>query len=225
MPCLNEEGGVASCIADAETWLRQSGLSGEVIIVDNGSTDRSAEIAMAAGARVVSEPRRGYGSAVRRGFREARGNYLVMGDCDGSYDFAALDQFIAPIDRGETDLVIGNRLTDGLVDGAMPWAHRFIGTPVISYIIRAFTGLRIGDSQCGLRSIRRDALERLSLRARGMEFASEMLVEAARHKLRIKEVPITYRARVGEAKLRTFRDGWRHLQYLIRSKLAPGTRG
>lgn len=219
MPCLNEQEGVAGCVTDARRWLDQSGTTGEVIVVDNGSTDRSAELATEAGARVIREQRRGYGSALRRGFREARGAYLVMGDCDGTYDFANLDPFIKPLESGDHDLVIGNRLTSALENGAMPWAHRFIGTPTISLIIRLFTGLSINDSQCGLRSIRRDSYEKMTLRATGMEFASEMLVEAARHKLRIKEVPITYRTRVGEAKLRTFRDGWRHFRYLVRSKL------
>lgn len=219
MPCLNEEEGVARCIADALSYISRSGLTGEVIVVDNGSTDRSAELATAAGARVVSEPRRGYGSALLRGFREARGRYLVMGDCDGTYPFADLDPFIAPLNAGEVDMVIGNRLTTRLDSAAMPWAHRYIGTPAISLIIRLFTGLSIHDSQCGLRSLSRGAFEKMSLRAPGMEFASEMLVEAARLKLRIKEVPIDYHVRLGEAKLRTFRDGWRHFRYLIRSKL------
>ena len=155
MPCLNEEAGVVQCITDAQSYLANARLTGEVIVVDNGSTDRSAELAAAAGARVVHEPHRGYGAALRRGFKEARGQMLVMGDCDGTYPFADLQPFIAPIQSGEYDMVIGNRLTKRLDPRAMPWAHRHIGTPMISLIIRMFTGLRIRDSQCGLRALNR----------------------------------------------------------------------
>lgn len=218
MPCLDEEAGVARCVYDAKNWLTRAGKTGEVIVVDNGSIDRSAELAGAAGARVVTEPRRGYGSAILRGFAESNGSVLVMGDCDRTYDFGDLDPLVDPLDDGY-DLVIGNRLGAGLEEGAMPWAHRFIGTPSISLVIRIFTGLQIADSQCGLRAIRRDAYEKMHLVAPGMEFASEMLVEAARNRLRIKEVPIAYHLRAGDAKLSTFRDGFRHFRYLMGSRL------
>lgn len=223
MPCLDEEEGVERCIADAQSYLSRANLSGEVIVVDNGSTDRSAELAAGAGARVIAESHRGYGAALLRGFTEAHGRILVMGDCDGTYPFADLEPFIDPIQAGDVDLVIGNRLTSKLDAAAMPWAHRHIGTPAISLIIRIFTGLRIRDSQCGLRALSREAFDRMSLQAPGMEFASEMLMEAARAKLRIKEVPIEYHVRVGDAKLRTFRDGWRHFRYLLKSRLGRPT--
>lgn len=216
MPCLNEEESVAQCVREAFEGIAALGLRGEVVVVDNGSTDRSAELAAAAGARVVREPRPGYGSALLRGFAEARGRYLVMGDCDGTYDFKALAPFIEPLENG-CEMVVGNRLTDMLAPGAMPWAHRIIGTPLISRILRIFTGAKIRDSQCGLRSIRSDAYRRLGLRSPGMEFASEMILRAMRKGLTITEVPISYNVRTGESKLSTIRDGWRHLRFLLMS--------
>ncbi len=226
MPCLNEEGAVADCVHKALAWMGAAGRTGEVIVVDNGSTDRSAELASGAGARVVAEPQPGYGSAIRRGFRDAQGAYLVMGDCDGTYDFGRLGPLVDPLDDGY-DMVVGNRLSGSLARGAMPWLHRFIGTPLISAALRLFTGAKISDSQCGLRSIRRDAAERLQLRTTGMEFASEMILKATRQGLRVTEVPIAYDVRVGESKLSTFRDGWRHLRFLLISSpsmlfVAPG---
>lgn len=214
MPCLNEKDGVAECVQKALGWIERAGMRGEVIVVDNNSTDRSAEIAEAAGARVVAEREPGYGAAIRRGFREARGKYMVMGDCDGTYEFSQLDSLVAPLDEGY-DLVMGNRLTGQLAKGAMPWAHRVIGTPLISLMLRLFTGATITDSQCGLRAMRRDSIQALNLRTPGMEFASEMILKAMRQNLKLTEVPISYDVRVGEAKLSTIRDGWRHLRFLL----------
>ncbi len=214
MPCLNEEESVAGCVQKALDWMSRQGLRGEVIVVDNGSTDRSAELAAAAGAKVFHHEEKGYGRALLRGFREAQGKYLVMGDCDGTYEFGQLEQLVNPLNHGY-DLVMGNRLSSMLAPGAMPWAHRFLGTPMISYMLRLFTGARIRDSQCGLRAIRRDAYDRLNLKAPGMEFASEMILRAMRVGLRIAEVPIPYYVRIGESKLNTFRDGWRHLRFLL----------
>jgi hypothetical protein len=219
MPCLNEEEGVAACVRQARKWLDGSGYTGEVVVVDNGSTDRSVEEATAAGARVVYQDVRGYGSALQHGFNEARGRLLVMGDCDGTYEFGDLDALVRPLDEGY-DLVMGNRLTKDLAPGAMPWAHRHIGTPIISFILRVFTGANITDSQCGIRGIRRDAVEKMNLTSPGMEFASEMILKAMRAGLQIKEVDVPYYVRVGEAKLSTFRDGWRHLKFLLVS--SPG---
>lgn len=226
MPCLNEEEGVAACVRQALSWIESSGMTGEVIVVDNGSTDRSAELAAAAGARVVPEARPGYGSALLRGFAEARGKYMVMGDCDGTYDFSRLGPLIAPLEEGY-EMVVGNRLTSMLAPGAMPWAHRFVGTPMISWILRFFTGAKIRDSQCGLRAVRRDAYQRLGLKSPGMEFASEMILKAMRRGMHLAEVPIPYYVREGESKLSTVRDGWRHLRFLLVSSpsyvfLAPG---
>jgi len=214
MPCLNEEDGVAECVQKALGWIEGSRMSGEVVVVDNGSTDRSAEVAAAAGARVVHHEERGYGRALQRGFAEARGRYLVMGDCDGTYEFGQLSPLVDPLSDGY-DLVMGNRLSKMLAPGAMPWAHRFIGTPLISFILRLFTGAKITDSQCGIRGIRREALERLALKSPGMEFASEMILKAMREGLRMKQVDVPYYVRTGESKLSTFRDGWRHLKFLL----------
>ena len=201
-------------------------MRGEVIVVDNNSTDRSAEIAAAAGARVIPEREPGYGAAIRCGFREARGKYMVMGDCDGTYEFSQLTPLVGPLDEGY-DLVMGNRMTDQLAEGAMPWSHRVIGTPMISFMLRMFTGAKITDSQCGLRAMRRDSIQALNLRTPGMEFASEMILKAMRQNLKLTEVPIPYDVRVGEAKLNTIRDGWRHLRFLLISSpsyafLLPG---
>ena len=214
MPCLNEEETVGACVAKAVGWLERRGIPGEVLVVDNGSTDRSVEIAEDAGARVIHERRRGYGQAYLRGFAEARGDYIVMGDSDDTYDFSDLDALVAPLDRG-ADMVLGNRFAGGIANGAMPWAHRYIGSPIINFVIRLFFGTRIGDSQSGLRAFRRGVTERLGLRSSGMELASEMIVSASRAGLTIAEVPAPYAIRRGESKLNTVRDGWRHLRYLL----------
>jgi len=214
MPCLNESASVATCVSKATGWLARSGYQGEVVVVDNGSTDGSPELASQAGARVVFEPVRGYGSALRRGFREAKGDWLVMGDCDDTYEFGDLDALVAPLDSG-ADMSIGNRFAGGIAPGAMTWSHRYIGTPAISLLLRVFTGLRVGDSQCGLRAFTRDALDRLALNTDGMELASEMILKAARRGLVVADIPVPYAERLGEAKLNTFRDGWRHLRFLV----------
>jgi glycosyltransferase involved in cell wall biosynthesis len=214
MPCLNEEETVGVCVAKARTWLSTSGFEGEVIVVDNGSTDRSIEVASRAGARVVHEPTPGYGQAYQRGFAEARGEFIVMGDSDDTYDFSNLTPLLEPLNRG-SDLVLGNRFTGGIAEGAMPWAHRYIGSPIINFLIRLFIGTDIGDSQSGLRAFRGNLAERLRLRSGGMEFASEMIVRAARAGLTITEVPAPYAIRQGESKLSTVRDGWRHLRFLL----------
>ncbi len=214
MPCLDEEQTVVACVRKALGWLARSGHEGEVIVVDNGSTDRSVQLASAVGARVVHESRRGYGSALRRGFDEARGDWLVMGDCDDTYDFSDLDPLTAPLAEGY-DMSIGNRFSGGIAPGAMTWSHRYIGTPVISALLKVFTGLKVGDSQCGLRAFTREALDRLELGTDGMELASEMVLKAARRGLRVADIPVPYGERLGEAKLNTVRDGWRHLRFLL----------
>ena len=214
MPCLNEAETVAICVTKARAWLQSTGTNGEVLVVDNGSTDGSAALATAAGAQVVHERRRGYGNAYLRGFAEARGEIIVMGDADDTYDFSRLDELLKPLGDG-FDMVLGNRFTGGITAGAMPWAHRYIGSPIINLIIRRFIGLRVGDSQSGFRAFTRDAYERMKLRSGGMELASEMIVNAAREGLQVTEVPAPYSVRLGESKLNTVRDGWRHLRFLL----------
>jgi glycosyltransferase involved in cell wall biosynthesis len=214
MPCLNEAESIEACVRKARAGLERTGFSGEIIVVDNGSTDGSAEVAEAAGARVIHEPRRGYGNAHMRGFAEARGRYIVMGDADDTYDFGGIQALLKPLDRGY-DLVVGNRFKGGIQKDAMPWAHRYIGSPIINLLLRLFTGAKIGDSQSGFRAFTRDAYLRMQLRSNGMELASEMVLKSARRGLRVTEVPISYAPRVGESKLRTLRDGWRHVRFLL----------
>jgi glycosyltransferase involved in cell wall biosynthesis len=214
IPCLNEEAGVGAVVAQAWAGIHESGRSGEVIVVDNGSTDRSVVVAGAAGARVVSEPRRGYGSAYLRGLAEAEGEYVVMADADGTYPIRDLPAFIDVLEAGH-DLVLGSRFKGTIHRGAMPWAHRWIGNPVLTFILNVFFGVRVSDAHCGMRAIRRSAVRRLELQATGMEFASEMILKASKRKLRVGEIPIDYQPRVGESKLNTWRDGWRHLRFML----------
>ncbi len=214
MPCLNEEDSVAECVAEALEGIKRCNLVGEVLIIDNGSTDKSREIAEKAGARVIREDVRGYGAACVRGLNEARGEWVIMGDADGTYDFAEFAVLSQGL-KDEADFVMGNRLTSSMEAGAMPLLHRYVGTPLITRLLGIFSGVHVKDSQCGLRAIRRDVLPGLGLRATGMEFASEMLLKAGQADLRIAEVPITYRRRTGDSKLNTLRDGWRHVRFLL----------
>ena len=215
MPCLNEAEGVGVCVEKALKALAEMGVAGEVVVVDNGSTDGSQEIAERAGARVVRESRRGYGSAYLRGFEEARGRFLVMGDADDTYDFLEVARFVEPLEAGRADLVMGTRLKGTILPGAMPWSHRWIGNPILSGMLKLLFRTRISDSHCGMRSFTRDAYERMSLRTTGMEFASEMVVGSLRAGLRIEELPITYRPRLGESKLSGVRDAWRHVRFML----------
>ena len=216
MPCLDEAETLSRCIAKARAYLERSGVAGEVLIADNGSTDGSIDIAGKAGARVVHEKRKGYGSALRAGIAAARGRYIIMGDADDSYDFTALDPFIAAL-RGGADLVMGNRFKGGIAPQAMPPLHRYLGNPVLSGIGRLFFRSPIGDFHCGLRGFRTEAMRALGLATDGMEFASEMVVRATVEGLRIAEVPATLSpdGRSRPPHLRSFRDGWRHLRFLL----------
>jgi glycosyltransferase involved in cell wall biosynthesis len=216
MPCLSEAATVATCVAKARTFLERSGIRGEVLVADNGSTDGSQIAAERAGARVVHVGRRGYGAALAGGIAEARGRYIIMGDADDSYDFARLDAFVEKL-RAGYPLVMGNRFDGGIEPGAMPRLHRYLGNPVLSFIGRLFFRARIGDFHCGLRGFDREALLALGLRTRGMEFASEMVVKAALAGWRIAEVPTRlHRDGRGRAShLRSWRDGWRHLRFLL----------
>jgi glycosyltransferase involved in cell wall biosynthesis len=216
MPCLNEAETVARCVAKARAYLARSGVNGEVVIADNGSTDGSQLIGARSGARVVVVPVRGYGSALLSGIRSARGRYVIMGDSDDSYDFGHLDDFVAKLREGY-HLVMGNRFRGGIKPGAMPVLHRFLGNPVLTAVGRLFFRSPCGDFHCGLRGFDRDAILGLDLQAPGMEFASEMVVKASIFGLSITEVPtILYPdGRSRPPHLRRWRDGWRHLRFLL----------
>jgi glycosyltransferase involved in cell wall biosynthesis len=215
MPCLNEADGVGICVEKALRALAAMGVTGEVVVVDNGSTDGSAEIAARAGARVVHEQRRGYGSAYLRGFAEARGRYLVMGDADDTYDFLTIPDFVAPLREGKADMVIGSRLKGEILPGAMPWSHRWIGNPILSGMLRLLFRTRVSDSHCGMRAFTREAYDEMRLHTTGMEFASEIVVNSLRAGLKIHEIPITYHPRIGESKLSGVRDAWRHVRFML----------
>jgi len=216
MPCLNEAETISLCIEKAKSYLARSGVDGEVLIADNGSTDGSVALAEQAGARVIAVVERGYGAALRTGVAAARGRFVIMGDADDSYDFAHIDAFVVKLRFG-CDLVIGNRFAGGIAPGAMPFLHRYLGNPVLSSIGRLFFDAAIGDFHCGLRGFRRDAILALNLQTSGMEFASEMVVRAALAKLVIAEVPTTLAVdgRSRPPHLRTWHDGWRHLRFLL----------
>ncbi len=213
IPCLNEEENIEACVRSALEVMQREGIAGEVVVADNASEDRSAELAIAAGARVVSEPRRGYGSAYLAGFAAARGKYIVMGDADLTYDFSEIPRFVAELDKG-SELVMGDRM-DNIQPGAMPWLHRYVGNPLLSGTLNFFFKTGIRDAHCGMRALRRDVLPRLDLRTTGMEFASEMVIRAGKEHLKVSEFPIDYHPRGGTSKLSTFRDGWRHLRFLL----------
>jgi glycosyltransferase involved in cell wall biosynthesis len=215
MPCLNEEEAVRYCVEKAVAAIAATGMTGEVVVVDNNSTDNSAELARAAGARVVDEAIRGYGSAYLRGLAEARGRFILIGDSDGTYDFSAVEQFVQPLTNG-TDLVVGSRLRGTIHDGAMPWLHRYVGNPFLTRTMNVLFRNQLSDVYCGMRAMKRELLTTMRLSATGMEFALEMLIEAQRHGARIKEIPISYSRRAGgQPKLRTWRDGWRSFMFII----------
>ena len=216
MPCLNEAETLETCIRKAATFLRTSGIDGEIVVADNGSTDGSQEIAMSCGARVVAVPVRGYGSALLAGITAAQGRFVIMGDADDSYDFTALMPFVERLREGY-ELVMGDRFAGGIEPGAMRPLHRYLGNPVLSAFGRIFFGSPVRDFHCGLRGFTKEAALRLDLRTTGMEFASEMVVKATLHGLRMTEVPIVLH-RDGRSRpphLRSWRDGWRHLRFLL----------
>jgi glycosyltransferase involved in cell wall biosynthesis len=211
--CLNEADNIEECVRRARRVLQDSRVDGEIVVVDNGSTDGSARLARRAGARVVDEPQRGYGSAYRAGFSAANGSYIVMLDADLTYDFDDIPRFVERLEAGD-DLVIGDRM-DNIHPGAMPWLHRYVGNPVLTGMLNVFFRTGVKDAHCGMRAVRRGVLPTLDLRTTGMEFASEMVIRASKAGIRISEVPIEYRPRSGESKLSSFRDGWRHLRFLL----------
>ncbi|HZL36233.1 MAG TPA: glycosyltransferase [Tepidisphaeraceae bacterium] len=216
MPCLNEAATLAACIGKARRSLEAMGIEGEVVVADNGSSDGSQGIAILAGARLVAVARKGYGSALQAGIAAAHGTYVIMGDADDSYDFSNLKPFVDKL-RGGCELVMGNRFKGGIRPGAMPALHRYLGNPVLTAVGRLFFHSPCGDFHCGLRAFDRQAIARLDLRTMGMEYASEMVVKATLHGLRIGEVPTTLSpdGRDRPPHLRTWRDGWRHLRFLL----------
>jgi glycosyltransferase involved in cell wall biosynthesis len=216
MPCLNEAETLETCIRKAQWFIAENDLAGEVIIADNGSNDGSQEIARRLNARVIDVPSKGYGSALKGGIAAARGQYIIMGDADDSYDFSNLNPFLVKLRNGY-DLVMGNRFRGGIESGAMPFLHRYLGNPVLTGIGKLLFGSPCNDFHCGLRGFRKDAIANLELQTTGMEFASEMVVKATLHKMQITEVPTTLSpdGRSRPPHLNTWRDGWRHLRFLL----------
>jgi len=216
IPCLNEETTVGRCVRKALDCFRSLGIAGEVVVADNGSTDRSAAVAAEEGARVVQGSRRGYGNALRSGFDAAQGRYIIMGDADLSYDFGDLGRFVQNLREGY-DLVMGSRFRGSIEPHAMPWHHRYVGNPVLSFLVRRMFHTGVSDCHCGMRGFSREAYKRMALRTGGMEFASEMVINSAAAGLRIAEVPITLHrdGRAGASHLHSFRDGWRHLRLML----------
>jgi glycosyltransferase involved in cell wall biosynthesis len=213
IPCLNEAENIQSCVAAALQAIERMGAPGEVVVADNNSEDDSARLAEQAGARVVIERRRGYGSAYLAGFAASSGRYIVMADADLTYDFDEIPRFVAALQDG-AEMAIGDRM-DNIQPGAMPWLHRYIGNPILTGLLNLLFRTGISDAHCGMRALRREVLPRLDLRTTGMEFASEMVIRASKEKLKIAEFPIEYHPRGGESKLSSFRDGWRHLRFLL----------
>jgi len=214
IPCLNEEGSIKECVRLAkEAFADERDL--EIIVADNGSRDRSRELATSGGALVVDERRQGYGSAIMRGLREAKGDYILITDADNTYDHRDGALLIEELKKG-AEFAIGDRIHGKVDKGAMPWLHQHLGTPVLTWVLNKFFGSRVHDINCGLRAVRRERLKDLRLRSPGMEFASEMVIHAQKAGLKFAEVPIHYYCRHhGQAKLRTFRDGWRHLRFIL----------
>jgi len=216
MPCLNEEETLETCIRKAQQFLTSNGISGEVLIADNGSTDRSKAIADLCGARVIDVLEKGYGSALKGGIKASKSKFVIMGDADDSYDFSDLMQFVIALRNG-TDLVIGNRFLGGISKGAMPPLHKYLGNPLLSFLGKLFYRININDFHCGLRGFNLESIQKLDLKSSGMEFASEIIVSSALSELKIIEVPTTLKkdGRSRPPHLRTWRDGWRHLRFLL----------
>ncbi len=214
IPCLNEESAVGAVVDQAREGIVRSGRPGEVIVVDNNSTDRSAEVAAAHGAIVVAERRPGYGSAYLAGLAAARGEYIVMGDADETYPMQELAPFVERLAAGD-DLVMGSRFEGTIHGDAMPWLNRHVGNPILTGLLNVLFGVKISDAHCGMRAVRRDALDTLDLHSTGMEFASEMVFKAYRRGLTVSEIPIDYYPRVGESKLNRVGDAWRHVKFML----------
>ena len=218
LPCLNEQESIGDCLIKIKEIIKTNNLNAEVIIINNGSTDNSCNIikqnAKGIKGKLIHHSKRGYGSAYLRGFEEARGKYLFMADSDGSYDFTEIPKFIEKLEQGY-DLVMGNRFNGKMETDAMPFLHKHLGNPILSGILRLFFNTNIKDAHCGMRAITKEAYDKLNLQTTGMEFASEMIIKAGKKNLKIQEFPINYKKRKGDSKLNTFRDGWRHLRFML----------
>ena len=214
LPCLNEEAGIGICIKKAKEVFISEGIRGEIIVSDNGSEDRSREIAESLGAIVVSEPQKGYGAAYLRGLEEAKGRFVVIADSDNTYDLYEMPRFIEKLKEGY-GFVIGSRFKGKMKKGAMSWAHRYIGNPILSAMTRLFFNTRLSDIHCGMRAFTREAYRKMELKSLGMEFATEMVVAALKNNLRVAEVPIDYYLRKGKSKLNPIPDAWRHIRFML----------
>lgn len=214
MPCFNEERTIGLCIEKVRQAFLKENINGEIIVSDNGSIDRSAAIAESMGAKIARQPVRGYGAAYLKGLAQARGKYIVIADSDGTYDFADIPRFLAPLKNGY-DFVMGSRFKGRINRNAMPWLNRYIGNPVLSGICRLFFRTALSDIHCGMRSFTRDAYQKMALTTRGMEFATEMVVSALSENLKIMEIPISYSYRIGESKLKPLSDAWRHVRFML----------
>jgi glycosyltransferase involved in cell wall biosynthesis len=214
MPCLNEEESVALCIRKIKEVFIRDDIKGEIIVADNGSVDRSREIAESEGARVVLEPQRGYGAAYLKGLREARGKFIIIGDSDNTYDFYDIPKFLKALKEGY-GFVIGSRFKGSIKKGSMSWSHRYIGNPILSGICRLFFHTRLSDIHCGMRAFTQSAYQKMQLLTLGMEFATEMVVSALTHNLKIYEIPINYHLRAGKSKLSPLYDAWRHVRFML----------
>ena len=214
LPCLNEEETIGVCIDKIKKVFEKENIDGEIIVVDNGSTDNSVKIAKEKGATVLYEKERGYGNALRRGIEAADAKFIIMGDADDTYDFLEIPKFLRLLREGY-DLVMGSRFKGKILEGAMSFSHRYIGNPILSGMLRAFFGGNISDAHCGLRGFSKEAYNKMGLRTTGMEFASEMVIHALKKGLKITEVPIVYYPRKGKSKLSSFRDAWRHIRFML----------
>jgi glycosyltransferase involved in cell wall biosynthesis len=216
IPCLNEERTVGTCVRKCLAAFRHDAIQGEVVVIDNGSTDRTSYAAGVENARVVLHTKRGYGSALMRGITESRGRYIIMADGDDTYDFSDIREFLVRL-RSGADLVMGSRFKGTMERGAMPRLHRFVGTPFLTAVLNALFGTGISDINCGMRGFSKEAVEKMRLKRPGMEFAAEMIIKAAELGLKVEEVPVHYRVSIPERKphVRTFRDGWRHLRFML----------
>lgn len=216
MPCLNEENTVATCIQKARDWLNASGVSGEIIVGDNGSTDNSINLATDSGARIIKVSSKGYGSALFHSTQAARGKYVIFGDADDSYNFSDLSPFLQQLRYG-ADLVMGNRFAGGIEKGAMPWKNRYLGNPILSGIGRLFFNTDVKDFHCGLRGLSKAAFNKMDLKTSGMEYASEMVIKASILNMKVVEVPTTLKVdgRGSAPHLQPWRDGWRHLRFML----------